>query len=123
MSSEVQLTDEKLNEIVSRLEAIGAASPKNCVRAGEQAVRAQWAAEVHNVKYSERQRVDDFVAQLIAERDSAQAEAKALRSALVAALEFIEYYSRHWNGISAKHPNTIATNARAALQPGAHHDE
>lgn len=38
-----------------------------------------------------------------------------LRAALKDALEFIEYYSRHWNGVSAKHPNTIAANARAAL--------
>ena len=57
------------------------------------------------------------ICQFIQRRESTKpTESSSLvRSALQDALEFVEYYSRHWNGVSAKHPNTIATNARAAL--------
>lgn len=57
------------------------------------------------------------ICQFIQRRDCADPAPSlaAMREALRDALEFIEYYSRAWNGVSAKHPNTIATNARNAL--------
>lgn len=52
--------------------------------------------------------------QIIANQD---AELATLRAALADCLEFIEHYSYAWNGVCAKHPNTLATTARELLKP------
>ena len=51
----------------------------------------------------------------------AREQRDALRDALIDTLDFLERHSNRWDGVNGKHPQTVVTAARAALNP--HHDK
>jgi hypothetical protein len=44
------------------------------------------------------------------------ADNKALRDALLDALDFLERHSNRWDGVNGKHPHEVVEAARAALK-------
>jgi len=78
--------------------------------------RSQPAASMEKAALmTKRRSQQSALDELRREVEALRADRERMAAALTDALEFIEYYSRAWNGVSAKHPNTIATNARDAL--------
>lgn len=103
-----------------------------------QAVRAQWAAEVERLERERDAAIEDAVGwqaqmdrdlekllQVAAERDSAQAEAKTLRGALETAVAALADGLWDYGPGQDEHDKCeeVLAFCRAALQPGASHDE